>query len=261
MCACARARTTRFSREIGSSGDRECGGSPDDSTLLSAALCASFKDVEHSCQQCGNTVEDGRPFCPQCRAPQISVKIAIPDSEIAPGLSSHTDQFPSDASVETRLASSHARQAMPGSAMDRAVAAHSAIKAGVLGVFIGAIPLIGITLTGALAVYFYRRKSGLILPGALGARLGAAAGLVVFAIGAFFTVVIIASHGQQQFIDFMMTTFQRFGANTADPRIQASLQNLFTPSGQVASFIVTVGFASVGGALASLFLRSRGPRL
>ena len=61
---------------------------------------------------------------------------------------------------------------MAGSAMNRRIAVRAALKAGVLGVFIGMIPLLGIVLTGALAVYFYRRESKFVLPVALGARLG-----------------------------------------------------------------------------------------
>jgi hypothetical protein len=144
--------------------------------------------------------------------------------------------------------------------MDSRIAVRAAIKAGVLGVFIGAIPLIGMVLTGALAVFFYRRKSGFTLPAGLGARLGGAAGLVVFTISALFAIAIIASHSQQQCVDLMTTTFQRLGANTADPEIQASIRNVFTPAGQAIAFFVAVGFTSVGGALASLFLRLGGPR-
>lgn len=129
-----------------------------------------------------------------------------------------------------------------------------------LGVFIGAIPFIGIVLTGALAVFFYRRKSGSTLSAALAARIGGAAGVVVFAIGAVFTVAVIAFHAQQQCVDLMMTTFQRLGANTSDPELQASIQRLFTPLGQAISFFAAVVSASFGGALASLFLRSGKPR-
>jgi hypothetical protein len=84
--------------------------------------------------------------------------------------------------------------------------------------------------------------------------------MVVFAIGALCTVAIIVLHAQQQCIDLMMTTLQRFGANTSDPDVQANFRDLFTPSGQAVSFFVAVVFASVGGALASLFLRPRDPR-
>ena len=86
--------------------------------------------------------------------------------------------------------------------MDRAVAVRAALKAGVLGVFIGMIPFLGIVLTGALAVFFYRRESGCVLPAALGSRLGGAAGVVVFAINALLiTIRIFVFHPQQEYID------------------------------------------------------------
>src|ERR1035441_7204710 len=77
-------------------------------TCSPGSLCASFKDVEHPCQQCGITVEDGRPFCPQCRAPQIHVQVAVPDAEIAAGLNPAPDEFSPEIPVETRLHSSSA---------------------------------------------------------------------------------------------------------------------------------------------------------
>src|SRR5271170_3368495 len=55
------------------------------------SLCASFNDVEHSCRQCGAQVEDGRPFCPQCRAPQIHVQIAVADAGNAAAVNPSAD--------------------------------------------------------------------------------------------------------------------------------------------------------------------------
>jgi hypothetical protein len=136
--------------------------------LLSGSLCASFKDVEHPCQQCGATVEDGRPFCPQCRAPQIHVQVAMPDAEVAASLNPAADEL----AAEIPQSGHFDRPTLSGSTMDRSIAVRAALKAGVLGVFIGIIPFLGIALTGALAVFFYRRKSGSTLPAALGARLG-----------------------------------------------------------------------------------------
>ena len=150
--------------------------------------------------------------------------------------------------------------------MDRSVAVRAALKAGVLGVFIGMIPFLGIVLTGALAVFFYRRENGFALPTALGSRLGGAAGVVAFAINAqLITIRIFVFHAQQEYIDVILKIAQRLGANTADPDLQASVHNLFTPSGLAITFlfgmIFTVVLASVGGALASLFLRPRNPRM
>lgn len=145
--------------------------------------------------------------------------------------------------------------------MDKRIAVRAALKAGVLGVFISMIPFLGLALTGALAVFFYRRESKLVLPAALGSRLGGAAGVVVFAINALSIILVIALHAQQKCIDAMVTTAQRLGANTADPNFQAGVHNLFTPSGMAVSFFLALAFSSIGGALASLLLRPRNPHL
>ena len=150
--------------------------------------------------------------------------------------------------------------------MDRGKAVRAALKAGVLGVFIGMIPFLGMVLTGALAVFFYRRENDVSPPTALGSRLGGAAGVVAFAINALMiTIRIFIFHAQQEYIDAILKITQKFGANAADPDIQASIHNLFTPSGLVITFffgmIFTVVLASVGGALASLLLRPRNTRV
>jgi MFS family permease len=222
-------------------------------------------DVEHPCQKCGTTVEDGRPFCPQCRAPQIHVQVTISDAEVAPALNRAPDDFSPAIALETRLASPQPRQGSSGTAMDRGKAVRAALKAGVLGVFIGMIPLLGMVLTGALAVFFYRRENRVSPPTVLGWRLGGAAGVVAFAINALMvTIRIFIFHAQQEYIDAILKIAQRFGANTADPDIQSSIHNLFTPSGLAITFffgmIFTVVLASVGGALASLLNRTRNTR-
>jgi hypothetical protein len=194
------------------------------------------------------------------------VQVAVPDAEIAAGLNPALDELSPEIPVETRLASSQTRQASSGSTMDRRIAVRAALKAGVLGVFIGMIPFLGIVLTGALAVFFYRRENGFVLPAALGSRLGGAAGVVAFAINALLiTIRIFVFHGQQEYTDYILKIAQRFGANAADPDLQASIHNLLTPSGLAITFffvmIFTVVLASVGGALASLFLRPRNTRV
>jgi hypothetical protein len=194
------------------------------------------------------------------------VQVAIPEAEIAAGLNPVMGEFSPVVPVETRLASSQARQAASGSTMDRNVAVRAALKAGVLGVFIGIIPLLGMVLTGVLAVFFYRRENRVSPPAALGSRLGGAAGVVAFAINALMiTIRVFVFHAQQEYIDAILKIAQKFGANAADPDIQASIHNLFTPSGLVITFffgmIFTVVLASVGGALASLLLRPRNTRV
>jgi len=194
------------------------------------------------------------------------VQVAVPDAEIAEGLNPEPDESSPEVSVETRLASSPMRQAASASTMDRSIAVRAALKAGVLGVFLGMIPFLGIALTGAAAVFLYRRESGFVLPTAFASRLGGAAGVVGFAINALLIAIrIFVFHAQQEYTELILKFAQRFGANAADPDFQASIHHLFTPSGLVVTLffgmILTVVLASIGGALASLFLRPRTPRV
>ena len=151
--------------------------------------------------------------------------------------------------------------------MDKNVAVRAALKAGALGVFISMIlPFVAIVLTGALAVFFYRRENGFTLPAALGSRLGGAAGVVTFAISALMlTIRIFVFHGQQRYIDSLMQIARALGINAADPDFQAGIHNLFTPAGLAMTFfswmLITLVLASVGGALASTFLRRRNTRM
>ena len=36
--------------------------------------------MDYSCHKCGYSIEEGRPFCSQCGAPQI--RVAVPDSMV-----------------------------------------------------------------------------------------------------------------------------------------------------------------------------------
>jgi hypothetical protein len=195
------------------------------------------------------------------------VQVAISDAEIDAGLNPKPDESSSEILVERRRASTQTRQA--GNAMDPKVAVRAALKAGVFGVLISVIPLLGIVLTGALAVFLYRRENGFTLPTALGARLGGAAGVVAFAINAaLFTIWIFVFHNQQQYTDYVLRISQQFGGNATDPEVQARIHNMFTSSGLATTvfflflaMIFSVALASIGGALASLFMRPSNPRV
>jgi preprotein translocase subunit SecY len=209
--------------------------------------------VEHPCQQCGAEVEDGRPFCPQCRAPQIHVQVAGPDVTAA-GVNLGGGDF----SREYSQGYSN-RPPIAAGAMDSRAAVRAALKAGALGLILAIIPLLGTVLTGALAVFFYRRKTGSAVPAAIGARLGGAAGLVIFAINAFFVIPVIVLHAQQECVDSIVLVAQKYGINTNTPQFQASIHDIFTPTGLAGFFIFAVLMASIGGALASLILKPPRP--
>jgi len=229
--------------------------------LPSSKFCASFTSVDHPCEKCGVAVEDGRPFCPQCHAPQIHVQIAIPAGEAAAAPNGVTDT----SAVRIPLPADFARS--PGletSLFDRGIAVRAALKAGVLGVFVSIIPVLGIVLTGSLAVFFYRREKGLAPAARIGSRLGAAAGVVAFAINsALIAIRVFVLHAQQEYIESFLKVAQAIGYNPADPDIQAAIHNLFTPAGMVLTFffgmIFTVALAALGGAVTAAVMR-RPPR-
>jgi len=143
---------------------------------------------------------------------------------------------------------------------DRGASVRAAIKAGVLGIFIGMIPILGVVLTGSLAVFFYRREKGIAPATAISARIGAAAGVVAFAINSLLIAVrIFALHAKQEYLDNLVKVAQTLGYNMADPENQAIIHNLFTPAGLALTFIFgmifTVLLSAVGGALAAVLFR------
>ena len=211
--------------------------------------------MDHPCEKCGAVVEDGRPFCPQCRAPQIHVQMTASAGEV---LAPANDV--ADPPIHSRQANdfdrSHGTRA---GLIDQRAAMRSALKAGAIGTFIGMIPGFGVLLTGSLSVYFYRRKTGSAPTAATGVRLGAAAGIVLFALNAIFVIPIVAFHRQQESIDAVTNLLRQLGMNAAIPQFQAVIREQFTPAGLARSFVIALLLSSIGGALGALIMR-RPPR-
>ena len=147
----------------------------------------------------------------------------------------------------------------PGS-LDRRIAVRVAIQAGLLGLLISIIPFLGIVLTGALAVFLYRRAGGYALSAGAASRLGAAAGTVSFAISSFFMLVrMVVFHAQQEYQDVMMKVAQAIGMDPKGPEVQDMIRAMMSPPGLALtlffSFIIGVALAAIGGALAASMAR------
>jgi len=208
--------------------------------------------VDHSCEKCGSPVPDGRPFCPQCYAPQVRVAIAAP--EPAEDISSRAIEVAETTPVESV-------PPWQPSVDERRVARASVIKAGILGVLLGMIPLLGSVLTGVIAVWFYRRSGGPARGAKLGARVGALAAGLAFTISGMLTVVqVFVLHAQQQSEEAMIKLLEALGANPADPDVQASLHRLFTPEGMVISIVIGLAVAVVLGAFGGAVAAESRPR-
>lgn len=91
-------------------------------------------------------------------------------------------------------------------------------------------------------------------------RLGAAAGVVAFAINsALIAIRIFTLHAGKEYMDGIFKVAQTLGYNTTDPEIQAAIHNLFTPAGLAATFffgmIFAVFLSAIGGAVMAFVLR------
>ena len=197
-------------------------------------------------------VEDGRPFCPHCRAPQVRVLIEPQPAEAVIGPSS-TDAYARIPSISAAVRSG---------GLDR-IAVRAAIQAGLLGLIISLIPFLGVVLTGALAVVLYRRAGGGVLSASAASRVGAAAGTVSFAISSFFMVVrIVVFHAQREYHDMIMKVAQSFGLDPKGPDVQEMIHMMTTPAGLAVtllfSFIIGVALAAIGGAVAGSLIKPRG---
>ena len=191
---------------------------------------------------------DGRPFCPNCRAPQIRMTATIPQppAPIVPEIETHLPDSPLSGNTLPP-----ATERPPSSAI---------IKAGVIGVFLGMIPLLGSVLTGMLAVWLHRRAGG--QPTARpAARMGAYAAALALCISAFLTIIqVFVFHARQQSEEAMVKLMTALGANLSDPELQASIHRLFTPSGMIMSFIFGLLFTLVLGAFGGYIASISRPR-
>lgn len=197
-------------------------------------------------------MEDGRPFCPQCRAPQIHVQVVVAEGEAAGAVSAAVGNATETPSIRLPQVTDfgHSREVQAG-LFDRRAAVRAALQAGALGGLVGMfIPLLGLVLAASFAVYLFRREKGFVLGARVGGRVGGAAGVVFFAINyVLWLIQVFALHGRQEYIEKVQKVWQAIGVNPADPEIQASIQNVFTPAGLVIMFVGGMLFAAAAAAL------------
>lgn len=198
-------------------------------------------------------MEDGRPFCPSCRAPQVRVEFEPPPAVLpSPPEIGITPDALNTASVRSGADPTFFR---------------TAFQAGLLGVMaVLLIPGLGMVLTGILAALLGRRASGGNLPGSKGARVGAMAGAIAFAATSFLGVlaVVVLNLGQQ-FHDYMMKAFEQSLTRQSGPDVQSALQLLHTPEGfgmvlalfMVAALLLSMLLSALGGVIGSMLFRNR----
>jgi hypothetical protein len=232
--------------------------------------------MEHACEQCGQPVEDGQPFCPNCHAPQIKVPLRPPTAPVTEPLPPGTPddvQPPAEPMVHELQQSPRER--------DRLLwrpAISAALMAGLLAAVGTSIPIVPLAMlcmfaAGGLAVTLYRRRAGhpRVTPW-MGAKLGVMAGGTGFGLLALMSMIRLLSAGERTALRAAFSQkIQQAMANAADPEVRQAMQQfrnyIVTDHGLIAMVLVFVVIAAIiflvvsalGGALgAMLFGREAG---
>jgi hypothetical protein len=225
--------------------------------------------MDHPCYKCGHIVEDGKPFCAECGAPQI--RVAVP--EFAPTGSG------SVLPAQRPIFSTDVPQvpgALAASALSPEIVWPRALRVCAIAALISIVvtslrlvpPLLAAPGAGTLAVILYRRRNpGWRVNAGSGARVGAVTGLLASAVFAVFSAIFVAvlqSGGQVR--QAMIEALQQVASRSNDPQVQATLDLLVKPEnlaklilGIVLFILFSIAAGSLAGALTGALL-GRGNR-
>lgn len=231
------------------------------------------ESVEQPCYKCGAPVEEGAPFCPNCRAPQIRVNVPagaerIIDEAHAPARDlPATPPFPPG--TPGNLQPPARPVPLPVHIRFRDVLGPVLAATVVLLVVASLLPQLAIiesVLAGGFAVWlFARRRPDIPLTGRIGARVGVYGGLTVFAL-LFVSLVVgfITGAGAELDRQQLQLTLQKM--RTIDPAMAQELADRLKSPDFMAAFVVVrtalvglmlVGCFALGGALVARLRRRR----
>lgn len=218
--------------------------------------------MEHTCHRCGALLSDGAAFCNQCGAPQVRVPdtlTAVPAAESA--------NEPEASRVFT---------SSPTGAVNWTQARKAAAIAALLMAFGALIPPLNMVLPlwmligGWICVSLYRRRTAVLLvPAAIGAKLGALAGVIGFIyvaglLSIVFAVEVFGLKNGDQLRNLLRVQIEQAAASNPSGA-QALMQLLQTPEG-VTTLIISVLFvmfllflllSCAGGIFGAAFGRQR----
>lgn len=215
-------------------------------------------------------IEEGTPFCPQCGAPQI--RVAIPEND-SPAFTPGTPSEMQPPAQPVTLADLPVRPAtIPWRRAFRPILLGGSV------IFFGSMLPLGvlwnilvIAIGGAITVAFVRRQAWAAhdLGPSGGAKVGAAAGFVSYAVSAIMLVLACVVEGpqiRQQLMARLQATQAQLGDPSSREMLQNFMQKLNTPEGFATlvtvglamSFFIFVILGAVGGAIgAALMQRDR----
>jgi hypothetical protein len=222
--------------------------------------------MDHFCYKCGQSIEEGRPFCLQCGAPQI--RVAMPEIAAPSFAGNDAPVFPleppSAVPVPLSVLPRSGGIEWPRALRLCAVAALISIVVMLLRLMVPPLATLG---AGCLAVILYQRRNQTWRVDARsGMQLGAATGVLssaVFAVLMAIFLAVLQSGGQAR--QEMIDALQQVVARSHDPQAQAFLDLLSKPEGlasklvlgMVGVFVVSIAAGSLAGALTGAFLGRR----
>jgi hypothetical protein len=220
--------------------------------------------MEQSCYKCGRVIEEGRPFCPHCSAPQIRVLISEPIPGSAPlaevaAIPQVAAALPASETVPVLAVPMHWSHAVRPCAL--------AALVGSLLMTLGLYPLVAMLVVGFLAVVFYRQgRPGVSLTSGAGAKLGALSGLLWFAMSSILEAgVVLVLHKGAEIRQGLIAVIDQAAARTSDPQALAVFGRFKTPdgieflmvAGLIVGFLASVALGALGGALGGSVLGRR----
>jgi hypothetical protein len=209
--------------------------------------------MDHPCHKCGNSIEDGKPFCSQCGAPQI--RVAVPEAAEP----SNAGDVPANEATAFSLEPPNIPGALSVSALSTGVVWSSAFRACAVAALIAflvtalrlIVPPLAVLGAGFLAVILYRRRNPTWRVNAgSGAQLGAFSGLIFSGILAFFAALMLAMwQAGGQLHQSMLDALQQFSARSNDPQVRAALEFLKAPdlAGKMLLDIAVLALISIAG--------------
>jgi hypothetical protein len=220
--------------------------------------------MEQPCYKCGQTVEQGIPFCPHCSAPQIRVVVeepAVPAELSDPDGSSGVATLSASQTVPVLALPMQWSQALRPCALAALIAS--------LLMSLGLNPFVAMFSTGFLAVFFYRQRArGIAVKPARGSGIGALAGLLWFAMSSVVeTLIVIFLHKGPELRNAMLGKLQQLSSQTSDPQVLAMFERFKSPGGLeflmlsslVFAFLASIVLSGLGGAAGGAIL-GRGGR-
>jgi hypothetical protein len=216
--------------------------------------------MEQPCYKCGQTVDEGRVFCPHCSAPQIRVVLAGPAAAMTATSPVQEGELTASQTVPVIALPMRWNQA----AQPCAIAAFIAALSMVLRLIVPVIAAIG---AGFLAVALYRRRNPEIaIRPRTGARLGAISGFFCAGMTAILGALRVAIlHEGGKIRAVLLDAIQQQAGRYSDPEFQASLDFFRSPTGLVLMLVfffilvlmILILLGMLGGALGGVGLGRR----